>query len=78
MRRVTLRHRIHRGLGQLRKLICIVRGRHVEADSEWGYGWGGVIDLYCPNCLQIVRQIALDDIDNLDEILEVIEFARKL
>lgn len=76
MRRVTLRHRIHRGLGRLCKFVCIVRDRHTESHADWGYGGNGMVDLYCPNCLKLVRRVPLDDFRALDDLISAVEIAK--
>lgn len=71
---------INRGLGWIYKVICIIKNQHTSKDGDWGYavnfakrGRKGLVDLFCPNCLQFVRKIPLDDFDKKDEILDTLE-----
>ena len=52
--------------------MCRLQRRHTEQESDWGYGMNGVVDLYCPNCLQIVRRVPLDDFPGNDAVFSVL------
>ena len=58
---MRLRHIWYRTWAQCRRLACWMAGRHTTSGADWGYGMKGIVDLYCPNCLQIVRRVPLDD-----------------
>lgn len=76
MRRTTLRHRLHRLRGYVRAWVCRLRGQHTTTAADYGYGFDGVVDLYCPNCGKIVRRVPLDDFDGLDHLLDTVTKVR--
>ena len=77
--------RLHHKLWRINRLIakfdgwrCKRRRQHFTTTCDWGYGMNGMIDLYCPNCLQVVDRIPLDDFNGIDSVLDAIDKARSV
>ena len=68
---------LYRFRAEARRLFCRASRRHTESLCEWGYGLDGMVDLYCPNCLQLVRRVPLDDFEERDAVLGWVEQARR-
>lgn len=67
---------INRLIGKLDAWRCRLLGKHTVTDGDWGYGMKGMVDLYCPHCLQIVRRVPLDDFSSLDDLFFWLDQAR--
>jgi hypothetical protein len=48
---------------------------HVVSAGDWGYAGGGMVDCYCPNCLQIVCRKPLEDFQGMDAVVETVRAA---
>jgi hypothetical protein len=83
VRRTTIHHRLYRVRARLRRFVCRLRGRHTEEGGDWGYamreqfGQKGIVELFCPNCMQLVRCCPLEDFDSMDEVLAALTTIRK-
>lgn len=65
----------NRRWGAIKRMWCILKGTHLVSSADWGYGGAGIVDLYCPNCLKIVRRVPLDDFSSLDDLLYWLDVA---
>lgn len=70
--------KLHRIKGWFRRIGCIMRSMHTHIDSDWGYGMNGIVDRYCPNCLQIHSRVPLDDFEHSDQVFKALDTAREI
>ena len=62
----------HRLLARLQAVLCRWRGQHVISGSDWGYASNGMVDCYCPNCLQIVARKPLEDFSGMQGVIDTV------
>ena len=66
----------HRVLARVQAKLCAWRGQHVVSEVDWGYGFDGMVDCFCPNCGQVVCRKPLEDFSGMDDVLKTVETVR--